>query len=176
MLKIIPSKIALTLDMKSKVIDSIVYFNSYIVLSLGNQKNTFLKKHLIIPTCISNTKHDLELRNALVNTLLEIKLSLPAKSFFLNVADELVDHLKDIDNDRPISVDECVQFINRHSSIKIEIGARAILEMLKVINLNEEFEKLSQQVIQVKSSQEHKKIVKRLKIINDFRKAKIDPA
>lgn len=165
MLKASPSRIALAIDMKAKDLEEVVYFVSYIVLDPGSSK-VFKSKMLLD---IGSIKAAAETRNRLHKVISTIKEDLEENSFAHTRAKILAENLAD--GSRPFSMDECTQFIAKHTDIKFGIGASAIEELLKSIDLEDEFEKIKKQLVSKKSQTDRRKLMRRLDVIDSFLKS-----
>ena len=112
-LKSLPSRIALTLDMKLKEVEKVLYFENFIVIEPGL---TTLTKHQII------------------------------------------------------TEEELINFQNQfgEESFTAGIGAEAILEIFKSLNLEEEKIKLQTLIEKLKSKVSEERAIKRLKLIDSF--------
>lgn len=165
MLKASPSRIALAIDMKAKELEEVVYFVSYIVLDPGSSKH--FKSKMILD--IGSVKTAAETRNRLRKVVLEIKESLEENSFAHTRAKILAENLGDLS--RPFSMDECTQFISKHTDIKFGIGAAAIEHLLKEIDLEAEFDSVKKQLTNKKSQTDRRKLMRRLDVIDSFLKS-----
>lgn len=165
MLKASPSRIALALDMKAKDLEEVVYFVSYIVLEPGNAKG--LKQKMIMD--LGNAKSSADTRNRLRKVFSQILAKLDASSFAYTRAQMLMDTLSD--TSRPFSMDECAQFITKHTGTKFGIGAAAIEFLLKNINLEKEFISIKKQLLSKKSQTDRRKLMRRLDVIDSFAKS-----
>ena len=165
MLKASPSKIALALDMKAKDLEEVAYFVSYIVLDPGTAKG--LKQKMIMD--LGNAKSSADTRNRLRKVFAQILEQLEPSSFAYTRAQMLSDTLSD--TSRPFSMDECAQFITKHTGTKFGIGASAIEYLLKNINLEKEFLAIKKQLTNKKSQTDRRKLERRLDVIDSFAKS-----
>lgn len=165
MLKASPSRIALAVDMKAKDLEEVAYFVSYIVLDPGKSK-VFKSKMLLD---IGSVKSASETRNRLRKVVLEIKENLEENSFAHTRAKILIESLSDMS--RPFSMDECTQFISKHTDIKFGIGASAIETLLRNLDLEKEFNKIKKQLTNKKSQTDRRKLMRRLDVIDSFLKS-----
>jgi DNA-directed RNA polymerase subunit beta' len=173
MLKLMPSKLSRILEIDTKSLEEVIYFTSYIVLDAGSIKS--LHKLQILDNDVSK-----KTRLSLAETLKEIELNLQKDqefskkyNYILNEIKKNINKLEDFNN--LVSIDEIIWLINKYSDAKISIGAEAIDQLLKAINLNEEFENLNLKLKATKSVVEKKKISQKLEIVNDFIQSKIKP-
>ncbi len=165
MLKASPSRIALALDMKAKDLEEVAYFVSYIVLDPGTAKG--LKQKMIMD--LGNAKSSTDTRNRLRKVFAQILEQLEPSSFAYTRAQMLTDTLAD--TSRPFSMDECAQFITKHTGTKFGIGASAIEYLLKNINLEKEFLAIKKQLTNKKSQTDRRKLERRLDVIDSFAKS-----
>lgn len=165
MLKASPSRIALAIDMKAKDIEEVVYFVSYIVLDSGSSK--VFKNKMILD--IGSVKSAAETRNRLRKVVLQIQEDLEENSFAHTRAKIMAETLGDLS--RPFSMDECTQFIAKHTDIKFGIGASAIEYLLKNIDLEVEFEEIKKQINNKKSQTDRRKLMRRLDVVDSFLKS-----
>ncbi|WP_375317127.1 DNA-directed RNA polymerase subunit beta' [Spiroplasma endosymbiont of Virgichneumon dumeticola] len=165
MLKASPSRIALALDMKAKDLEEVAYFVSYIVLEPGTAKG--LKQKMIMD--LGNAKSSADTRNRLRKVFTQILDQLEPNSFAHTRAQMLTDTLSD--TSRPFSMDECAQFITKHTGTKFGIGAAAIEFLLKNINLEKEFIAIKKQLLNKKSQTDRRKLMRRLDVIDSFAKS-----
>lgn len=169
MLKASPSTIALVLNMKSKELEEVVYFISYIVLDAGSCK--VLKERMVMD--LGNAKTSQETRERLIKTLKEIKNSLDSSTFAFERAEAMIEELKNISV--PFSMDECAQFINKYTGAQFGIGARAIRELLGKLDLEEEIKAVKRQIRNRKSQTDKRKMMRRLGILNSFLQSNTNP-
>ncbi|AGR40745.1 DNA-directed RNA polymerase subunit beta' [Spiroplasma taiwanense] len=169
MLKVAPSRIASILDLKTKEVEEVVYFVSYIVLDPGNSK--YLKKGQVLD--LGNAKATIKTRERLTKTLEDIKNNLDADTFAWKRVDNLLNQLKS--TQIPFSMDEAATFISRHINAKFGIGASAIEELLKGIDLDKEIGKIKEDLKEKKGSTEQNKMMKRLEVLDSLKKSNSRP-
>ncbi|MDQ7983062.1 MAG: DNA-directed RNA polymerase subunit beta' [Spiroplasma sp.] len=166
MLKASPSRIALAVDMKAKDLEEVAYFVSYIVLDPGKAYKVFKPKMILD---LGNPKAASDTRNRLRKVVLTIQDNLDENSFAYVRAKILAENLADIS--RPFSMDECTQFISKHTDTKFGIGAAAIEYLLKNIDLAAEFDDIKKQLTNKKSQTDRRKLMRRLDVIDSFLKS-----
>lgn len=166
MLKASPSRIALAVDMKAKDLEEVAYFVSYIVLDPGRAHKIFKPKMILD---LGSPKAASDTRNRLRKVVLLIQENLEENSFTYTRAKILAENLGDLS--RPFSMDECTQFISKHTDTKFGIGAAAIEYLLKNIDLENEFEIIKKQLNNKKSQTDRRKLMRRLDVIDSFLKS-----
>ncbi|WP_339034226.1 DNA-directed RNA polymerase subunit beta' [Spiroplasma endosymbiont of Cantharis rufa] len=169
MLKVAPSRIASILDLKTKEVEEVVYFVSYIVLDPGNSKH--LKKGMVLD--LGNAKASLKTREKLLKTLEDIKAGIEPETFSWKRAENLINQLRT--PSLPFSMDEAATFISRYINAKFGIGANAIEDLLKNINLEKEIEKIRYDLKEKRGSSEQNKLMKRLEVLDSLKKSKSRP-
>jgi len=169
MLKVNPSRIASILDLKTKEVEEVVYFVSYIVLDPGNSK--YLKKLQVLDLGI--TAGSLKTRDKLSKTLEDIRNTLEVDTFAFKRAEKLIDQLKS--TVITFSMDDAATFISKHTGAKFGIGASAVEELLKEIDLDKEIEKIKEDLKDRKGSTEQNKLMKRLENLDSFKKSGAKP-
>ncbi|AKX33708.1 DNA-directed RNA polymerase subunit beta' [Spiroplasma litorale] len=169
MLKVAPSRIASILDLKTKEVEEVVYFVSYIVLDPGSSKH--LKKGQVLD--LGNGKASLKTRDKLLKTLEDLRLNLKPEEFSFKRASNLIEQLSSPQS--PFSMDEAATFISRHTSAKFGIGASAIEDLLKNIDLASEIENIREELKEKKGSSDQSKLMKRLEILDSLKKSESRP-
>ncbi|RUO86753.1 DNA-directed RNA polymerase subunit beta' [Spiroplasma endosymbiont of Megaselia nigra] len=165
MLKAAPSRIALILDMKTKELEEVVYFVSYIVLDGGDAKS--LKQKMVLD--LGNAKTSAQTRQRLTKTLREILDTLEPNTIAYEVGETMIEDLKN--TSLPFSMDECAQFINRHTNARFGIGAEAVEVLLKNLNIDDEIEKIKQDLKDKKTQLDQNKLMKRLEVLDSLKKS-----
>lgn len=164
-----PSKISLVLDISYKEVEQVVYFVNYIVLDEGNGKFTsnFKFKEVID---LSSQKSSKETRSKLRKTLREIYESIDQKASHENaikykIARTFYDTLAE--SNMPFSIEEVFNFISSYTGMRFGIGAEAILELLKNIDLNKEYDDIYSKLrkSEITNDNKTKKLVRRLESI-----------
>jgi len=165
MLKAAPSRIALILDMKTKELEEVVYFVSYIVLDAGDAKS--LKQKMVLD--LGNAKTSAQTRQRLTKTLREILDTLEPNTIAYEVGETMIEDLKN--TSLPFSMDKCAQFINRHTNARFGIGAEAVEVLLKNLNIDDEIEKIKQDLKDKKTQLDQNKLMKRLEVLDSLKKS-----
>ena len=141
-----PSKISLLLDIPYKQVEQVIYFVNYIVLDEGKYKDSenkiFKKKEIIDLASEKNARISrVKLRKILGDIYQELKTSTTKKNSTLELEFKKARIYRERlrDSNLPFSIDEIFRFISKHTDIKFGIGAEAIYELLKEIDLSNEF-------------------------------------
>lgn len=141
-----PSKISLLLDITYKQVEQVVYFVNYIILDEGDYANSdkkiFSKKEIVV---LTNEKSSKTTRTKLRKILRDIHDELKGKKGLeleYKKASTYRERLSD--SSLPFSIDAIFRFITKHKKIKFGIGAEAILELLKQINLDQEIKTITE--------------------------------
>ncbi len=140
-----PSKISLILDISYKEVEQVVYFVNYIILDEGNYKyngeKIFNLKEIID---LSNPKHSIKTRNKLRRILKDIQTEIKKTN-----GRQDIDYKRAVTYDvilaeknLPFSIQDVFKFITKYTGIKFGVGASAIQELLKNIDLESEYKKI----------------------------------
>ncbi|WP_381415392.1 DNA-directed RNA polymerase subunit beta' [Spiroplasma endosymbiont of Anurida maritima] len=167
MLKATPSRIATLLDMKSKELDEVAYFVSYIVLDPGTA--TQLKKKMVLD--LGNAKTSVQTRTKLIKTVKEILATIDRdkNEATYEIGENIIEELSD--NSIPFSMDECAQFINRYTNAEFGIGAAAIKTLLQGLDLQKEIDQVKEDLRVKKTQTEQTKLIKRLEVLDSLLKS-----
>lgn len=158
-----PSKISLLLDIPYKEIEQIIYFVNYIILDAGNSK-VFKIKEVID---LNDQKTSKINRGKLRTVLSQIKEKLDPKSADAIRAESYYNSLKD--NSLPFSIGDVFNLIHRHTGIRFGIGAEAIQELLKNIDLQNEKKRIEKELGRYETTNvRFRKLMRRLEVINWF--------
>ena len=140
-----PSKISLLLDISYKEVEQVVYFVNYIILDEGeykyNGEKIFKLKEIVD---LSNPKHAIKTRNKLRRILKDIQDKIKSEKgrtdldYKRAVTYDLILGEKNL----PFSIQEVFKFITKYTGIKFGVGASAIQELLKNLNLDNEYNKI----------------------------------
>ncbi len=198
----IPSKMALLLDLTPRNVESVVYFASFIVTSLDGKKKAeaidLITKDLEKVKAFINKEADtkvaeVETESKEISKISdEIKKGEEERRIREKVQQIRIQYEKKIEEQEKhfkilqkkietvelysvISENEYVQLVNYLDVFaKLEIGAEALQNILKGMDLNDLSEKLRQELNNSKG-QKAQRLAKRLKVIEQFRKAGISP-
>ena len=202
--RIVPSRIALALNMKSTELQKVIYFSSYVVtyvnellreeyinkiqqernLRLASSKNDFDLKFDVLSKEYQKSKlkceneDEITLLKATNETKKDIlkEQSKETVERINTTADNALTALKSIQVKDVMNENRYYELSRSFAAVfKANIGAEAIDELLKAINVEETVTELRSQ-LEVTKGQNKKKIAKRLKLINSFYKtgAKLD--
>jgi len=165
----VPSKIGLSLDLSVKELESVIYFANYIILevneeirkkALPNLENEFKKLRSRFRAGNNSKTGGNPSKNI---SELESKYS-SAKNEIINLKPKQI-----------ISEKSYLDLSMKYGQIvKVGIGAEAIYELLKRIDIDQEIKDIKSRM-KKRSDQESKKIIKRLKLLLDFKIAGIRP-
>ena len=176
-LKGIPSRMGLVLDVSPKALEEVIYFSAHICLNPGNCKSLYYKQFL----------DDRIGRETFIVAIKEIDETLDKESFEHTKAQELLERLNN-PND-PFDFFSCAEFISFHTGAEFGEGAEAIKRLLKEVQINDvrtkdeegndvlvegEFTKVSKE-IKGASGQKLQKLIKRLEVLDAFRKSNNKP-
>ena len=176
-LKGIPSRMGLVLDVSPKALEEVIYFSAHICLNPGNCKSLYYKQFL----------DDRIGRETFIVAIKEIDETLDKDSFEHTKAQELLERLNN-PND-PFDFFSCAEFISFHTGAEFGEGAEAIKRLLKEVQINDvrtkdeegndvlvegEFTKVSKE-IKGASGQKLQKLIKRLEVLDAFRKSNNKP-
>ena len=176
-LKGIPSRMGLVLDVSPKALEEVIYFSAHICLNPGNCKSLYYKQFL----------DDRIGRETFIVAIKEIDETLDKESFEHTKALELLERLNN-PND-PFDFFSCAEFISFHTGAEFGEGAEAIKRLLKEVQINDvrtkdeegndvlvegEFTKVSKE-IKGASGQKLQKLIKRLEVLDAFRKSNNKP-
>jgi DNA-directed RNA polymerase subunit beta' len=155
-----PSKISLVLGISYKEVEQVVYFVNYIVLD-NNGNAIFNNKEVIDLT----DKHTNRItRGKLRKVLDDIRAKVNKDSLDYRRANDYYNRLKD--SSLPFSIEEVFSFIKKHTGIRLGIGAEAILELLKTIDLAKEAKEIQKKLSKYPTTDARfRKLMRRLETI-----------
>lgn len=168
MLKINPSRLATILDLKTKEVEEVVYFVNHIVLDAGG--TDFLKEKQVLDLSTANSG---KTREKLIKILEDIETKLEVGKFQHKKCLRLLDILRT--PGIPFSMDEASEFIAKHTDIKFGIGAVAIEELLKKIDLEKEITELRAKIAETSLITEQTKLLKRLETLFSLHESNTKP-
>ena len=177
-LKGIPSRMGLVLDVSPKQLEEVIYFSAHICLNPGTCKSLYYKQFL----------DDRIGRETFIAAIKEIQTGLEASSFEYQKANELLKNL--VNPNEIFNFFTCAAFISQFTGAEFGEGAEAVKRLLKEIKINDykvvdqvtgeekvidgEFNKV-QKEIKVSSGQKLQKLIKRLEVLDAFRKSGNNP-
>ncbi len=199
----IPSKMALLLDLSPRNVESVIYFSSFIVTSIDSTKKaeaiSNVEKDLEKAKLITAKERDNKLKEVESEMAKEkpkgdelkaeefeyklrqktqaVRTAYEAKEKEQETTYKLIQKkIEGIDLHTILSENEYINLYNYVGAFsKLEIGAEAIQGILAKLDLNELSESLRQD-LQSAKGQKALKIAKRLKVIEQFRRAGIPPS
>ena len=157
-LKGIPSRISLILDVPPKQLEEVVYFVSHICLNPGQSKVLQYKEFLDEKTA----------RETFIAVIQEIMPMIDENSLDMAKAKEMVEKLAT--PQEPFDFLSTAKFITKYTGAEFGEGAEAIKRLLKEVKLDEEFEKVTEEV-KNSTGQKRSKAIKRLEVIQAFRQS-----
>ncbi|MDR1991472.1 MAG: DNA-directed RNA polymerase subunit beta' [Mycoplasmataceae bacterium] len=165
-----PSKISLILNLSYKQVEEVIYFVNHVVLnSAGN--TIFKDKDIIDLTSPQTSKID---RQRLIRVLKEIKAKVTKDSIDYKRADEYYKTLKN--TSMPFSIEQVFNFITKHTNIRFGIGAEAIYDLLKNVDLQKELINIQNEMVKHNpNSPRFRKLLRRLEVIRHFIKSNNKP-
>ncbi|WP_031488915.1 DNA-directed RNA polymerase subunit beta' [Ureaplasma canigenitalium] len=169
-----PSKISLLLDITYKEVDQVVYFVNYIVMDEGDNKYDgkpiFNKKEVLDLTSQKNSiRSRNKLRRTLRNIQEKISLGLSNEDLMNNREFRLAVTYDQMlkDSNIPFSLKDVMAFIYRHTGVRFGIGAQAIRELLSTLDLEQELEKIKEDIKASNNANDQKtrKLLRRLECV-----------
>ncbi|CBY93478.1 DNA-directed RNA polymerase beta' subunit [Mycoplasma haemofelis str. Langford 1] len=183
----LPAKISLILGIKYKHVEEVVYFVNYIVLDPGHlqvEGKTLFDPLEIID--VSNSKSSIaslaKLRT-LLRTIYETIQKENPESYLtdLNYQQGRAYYKALSNSNLPFSIMDMFEYIEKHTGLKVGIGAEAIYELLKKVDLESLEYKLTQELnVNFPSGLNYadpkvRKILSRLQVIRWFKESKNRP-
>ncbi len=168
-LKGIPSKMGLILDILPKELEDVVYFKSHICLNPGTSKILEKNKNKSIDERTGRTLFA-DVIATEIQPLIEDK-----ESYDYQYSVELLNRLNNLAD--PFNFFTTSDFISRFLHAEFGIGAEAIKRLLSEIDVDEEFEKVQNELkeIQGQKSQKRSKLIKRLETLEAFKNSNNKP-
>ena len=173
-LKGIPSRMGLVLDVSPKQLEEVIYFSAHICLNPGTSKSLYYKQFL----------DDRIGRETFIAAIKEIQAGLETSSFEYQKADDL--RTKLANPNEIFNFFTCAAFISQFTGAEFGEGAEAVKRLLQEIKINDykevdpvtgeeriiegEFNKV-QKEIKDASGQRLQKLIKRLEVLDAFRKS-----
>ena len=162
-LKGIPAKMGLVLDISPKQLEEIVYFKSHVCLNPGKAKNIFKKQvfddrtgRLVFQTVIEK----------------EILPTLEKDSYDYQEGASIVERL--LNPQEPFSFSDVSYYVSRFTNAEFGIGAEAIQRLLSEVDIDQEFDKIQEELKETQG-QKRTKLIKRLETIEAFKTSKNKP-
>jgi DNA-directed RNA polymerase subunit beta' len=155
-----PSKISLLLGISYKEVEQVVYFVNYIVLD-NNGSKVFANKEIID---LTDKNVNRITRGKLRKILDDIRNKAQKESLDYRRANDYYNRLKD--SALPFSIEEVFGFVRKHTGIRLGIGAEAIYELLKNIDLEKEAQIIQKSLSKYPSTDAYfRKLMRRLETI-----------
>jgi DNA-directed RNA polymerase subunit beta' len=155
-----PSKISLVLDIPYKDAEEVIYFVNYIILDNAGSK-VFNNRDVVDLTNARTNKLN---RGKLRKILSDIKDKVAKDSIDYKRATDYYDRLKDAA--LPFTIEEVFSFIKKHTNIRFGIGAEAIYELLKGVDLQKESVSIQNELSKLDpSNARFRKLMRRLEVI-----------
>ncbi len=162
-LKGIPAKMGLVLDISPKQLEEIVYFKSHVCLNPGKAKNIFKKQvfddrtgRLVFQTVIEK----------------EILPTLEKDSYDYQEGASIVERL--LNPQEPFLILDVSYYVSRFTNAEFGIGAEAIQRLLSEVDIDQEFDKIQEELKETQG-QKRTKLIKRLEVVEAFKTSKNKP-
>ncbi|MCR4561813.1 MAG: DNA-directed RNA polymerase subunit beta' [Bacilli bacterium] len=159
-LKGIPSRMSLILEIPPKQLEDIVYYAAHIVLDKGNSKILADKQYL------NESAARIAFKDVIEN---EIMPTLEIDSLPYQKAEAIVAKLGD--PNETFDYFSSSNFISRNLKTVFGEGAEAVKDLLRKVNIEEESNAISEAIKATKSEGERQRLVKRLEVVEAFRKS-----
>ena len=187
----IPSRLGLLLDLSPRDLERVLYFAQYIVISVDDTMRDYTREVLKEQHKVDTEKLESDSEARLEPLRAELEASqdekrraeLEEQLVGIQVAlatakegreDTLKQKIDDLDSIRPLQLLTESRYRELHEQFseifKAGMGAESILQILRQIDLNEEATELEREV-RTTSGQRRKKAVKRIRVIEAFRKS-----
>jgi DNA-directed RNA polymerase subunit beta' len=155
----IPSMIGLVLNLSMSDLEKIIYFSSYVILSVDND----IRKSIL--TQLDTEYAELKAKGSVDLAVLETQFKETKREIEHLVPGMLISENQYYD----IS-------IKYGNIIKVGIGAEAIYELLKSVDVDKELEVLKKSIDESVQSANRRKVIRRLQVFMDMNKAGIKPS
>ncbi|PPE06742.1 DNA-directed RNA polymerase subunit beta' [Mesoplasma corruscae] len=165
MVKVSPSRIASLLNLKSRELEEVVYFVSHIVLDAGDSKH-FVSKEVLDLGVAKSQKTRNKLRPA-IEDIIKIINDVEHRDHLK--AERLLEELNN--TSIPFSIDEATTLISKYTNAKFGIGAAAIEELLKQIDLEKEIKEIKLVLDKGIHNADNAKLLKRLDILESLKRS-----
>jgi len=167
-LKGIPSRMAQILNVSPKDLEEVIYFISRICLNPGTQK--YIKYREILD--------EKRAREAFDAILQEIQNTLEKEDPDYVRCDDILERIRN--PKETFDFHSIANFINKYTGAEFGMGAEAVQQLLREVDLEKEFKEVQDELAELrdsKSSQNPKKakLIKRLEVIESFRQSDNKP-
>ncbi len=173
-IKVTPSRLGLLLDLSPKKLEQVIYFAKFLVTHVDEEARTQVINELRDELEFSSIQKQ-EPSNGEVEKEL---LSPEVEEEGGESQDQIVSKIKELEDLKPlklIGINEYRELKSRWGKIfQAGMGAEAILEFVKQLDLEKLHEDLAQEVA-VSSGQNQRKAIKRLRVVESFRKQGTKP-
>ena len=165
-----PSKMGLVLGVAPKELEEVIYFVSHIVLNPGNSK--VLKYREVLDENEAREVFHQVIENEILSGE-NCRLKEGDRDFVRGT--DLMNHISR--KSQPFDFVTVSRFITRYTGAKFGIGAEAVLQLLKEIDLDKEIEIVRKDLESTSGDKNQKRIkaIKRLEVLEAFRNSEIKP-
>lgn len=183
----LPAKISLILGIKYKHVEEVVYFVNYIVLDPGHllidEKPVFSELEIIDVSSSKNSVISLAKLRTLLRTIYEGIQKEQPETFQtdINYQQGRAYYKALSSSNLPFSIMDMFEYLEKHTGLKVGIGAEAIYDLLKKVDLDSLEYKLNQEInVNFQhgvnyQDQKIRKILSRLQVIRWFKESKNRP-
>ena len=164
-IKGISPKMGLVLDIPAKQVEEVIYFMSQVVLDPGTCKH--LSKGDVL-----DEKTARERFSVIIEGILE---GLDPESYEYTYGSSLLERINN--PKEPFEFSNNANFISDYTNAKFGVGAEAIRELLRGLDVEAEFNKIRAELKETQGDKNQKrvKLLKRLEVINSFRQSDNKP-
>ena len=164
-IKGISPKMGLLLDIPSKQVEEVIYFMSQVVLDPGTTKH-------LMKGDVLDEKTARERFSVIIKEIID---TLDADSYEYTYGLSLIEKMAN--PKEPFEFSHNAAFISDYTNAKFGVGAEAIQQLLRELDVNEEFDKIKAELkyTQGNKNQRRVKLLKRLEAINAFRQSENKP-
>ena len=156
----IPSRIGLLLDLSPRSLERVIYFAQHIITSVNKEAKDEAIKQL------QEERQELAQEE---ETDVEERMRLDAER------EAKIKEIEELNPHRLLTESKFRELKREYGNIfEAEIGAQAVLTILQRLNLDEEHDKLHQEINSA-SGQRRKKAIKRLQVVEAFRRSRNKP-
>src|SRR3990167_2424978 len=168
-----PSKLGLILDIAPRSLESVVYFASYIVCQVDDEARRQTIKRLETEQDVKRKEQDAILKKKLEEEENQVKKEI---SRLEEIYKNIIDMTRSIKHRDLLSEDEYLKLGDYNSCdfFKVGMGAEALLAIIEKIDLSQLSASLKEEITRT-TGQRHLKATKRLRVVENMRKAGILP-
>jgi len=169
----VPSRLALVLDISSNDLEKVIYFGGFIIKEVDEE----LKKKTLEQLKKEYEEYQKEITQKIKQADKKEKTKLLEKKSQVERAFvKGKEELQNLRVKKVISEDEYYDLITKYGQIvKVGIGAEAIAELLEAMDLEKEIKEMEKKLSKYTEKQRPKRIVYRLKLFYQMKKANIRP-